>query len=518
MSREEYIVRASDELKDIIRDQDNEAVEITEGEDRLGEISAKGTENYPILIGAIAAKYIDPNDCPEYVNIEDDYSGDRWERMVHRALMNVIQRLQHKKPNESRSDEGEKTSEVIDVPPVLSELADAVDDTETDSQNSLDQPFVDVSDEVIVDMFDRCLAEISEQIDEAEYNIYFPLNIRKSEQESFLVGGTEICRVDNSTVDQIFESNEIGDISIGTVPLENFLNESKLHPTSYNDNWYWSCSIEAPSSKEAVSNVIEAIEMMIGKINYTIYYDSNLLSEVTLDQLFSSNLLDEEVIVEHPPFILVCEGDKLVTSVSRSDRFGNPVNLGGRFQTTYSDLGFRKFPPSYARLSEKSLASGLQGFFSAVSATNPRDSYFAYWRGLEDISYTDPSEDESADVLKRTGHFCSIENVDTLYHRLKQTRNKLVHSGGSANITVRDTIILREIFLDAFPKIWEIEDSTMDNNTDMGHILNYIINESGIEHTRGTLDQEIKEMRSQIEEYERRKTALSAIEKWQDPQ
>jgi len=517
MSREEYIVRASDELKDIIRDQDNEVVEITEGEDRLGEISAKGTEEYPILIGAIAAKYIDPNDRPEYINIEDGYSGDRWERMVHRALMDVIQRLQHKKPDESRSDDGEKTSEVIDVPPLLSGLADAVDDTETDSQSSLDKPFVDVSDEVIVDMFDKCLEEILEQIDETEYSIYFPLNIRESEQESFLVGGTEIWRVDNSTVDQIFESNDIGDVSIGTVPLEDFLNDSELHPTSYNDNWYWSCSIEAPSSKEAVSNVIESIEIMIGKINYTIYYDSDLLSEVTLDQLLSSNLLDEEVIVERPPFMLVCDDDELVTSVSRSNRFGNPIDLDGRFQTTYSDLGFRKFPPSYARLSEKSLASGLQGFFSAVSATNPRDSYFAYWRGLEDISYTDPSEDKSADVLKRTGHFCSIENVDTLYHRLKQTRNKLVHSGGSSNITVRDTIILREIFLDAFPEIWEIEDSTMDDDTEMRYILKYIINDSGIEHTRETLDQEIKKMDSQIKEYERRKTALSSIEKWQDP-
>ncbi len=513
MSRENYIVRACDELKNIVRNQGGEKVEITEGEDRLGEISSMGTEDYPILVGAIAANYINPNHRPEHISPEDNYPEDRWERMVHRALMDVIHRLQRQKPDKRESKESTE-----EVDPILANIANVADSSDVSPHDDSDQPFVDASNEDIVNMFEDSLEDITENLEETEYDIYFPLNIRQAEQESFLVGGTEIRRIDNSRVDQVFEANDLDDISVGDSPLEDFLNEFELHPTSYNKNWYWFCNIRAPSSKEAISTLNDIIEIMIGKVNYTIYYDSDLLSEMTLDQLLSSNLLDEEVIVERPPFVLVCDEDDLVYSTSMSDDFGNPIDLDSRFKTMYSDLGFRKFPPSYARQSEKTLASGLQGFFSAVSATNPRDSFFAYWRGLEDISFTDPEEDESVDILKRTGNFCSIENVDTIYHRLKQTRNSLVHSGGSPNITARDTIIIREMFLDAFPDIWEIEDSTMDKDTEMRHILKYIINDSGIEHTREMLDERIEESRSQIEKVERKKAALSAIENWRDLQ
>lgn len=515
MSREEHIVRACDELKEIVRNQGDEIVEITKGEDRLGQISAKGTEDYPILVGAIAARYINSRDRPEHINPEDNYSEDRWERMVHRALMDVIQRLQRQKPDESGSEE-RKASDEVDVPSVLEDLADAADNSKTNQQGDLDQPFIDISDSKVIDIFEDSLEEVTENLDETNYDIYFPLNIRETEQDSFLVSGTEIQQADNSTIEQIFESNDLDDIYVEDTPLEDFLGMSNLHPTSYNKNWYWSCSINAPSSNEAVSTVSDLIEIMIGKINYAIYYESDLLSEITLDQLLSSDLLDEEVIVERPPFILVCDDGDLRYSLSRSDRFGNPIDLDSKFRTTYSDLGFRKFPPSYARLSEKTLAAGLQGFFSAVSATNPHDSFFAYWRGLEDISFTDPSESESTDILKHTGDFCSIKNVDTLYHRLKQTRNSLVHSGGSPSITARDIIILREIFLDSFPEIWDIEDSTMDSDTEMKYVLKYIINDNGIEHTRETLDEQIGKSRSQIEEYERKKNALSVVESWKD--
>jgi hypothetical protein len=515
MTREEYIVRACDELKSIVRNQSGETVEITSGEDRLGEISAKGTEDYPILVGAIAAYYINPNDRPNHIYPDSNYSEDRWERMVHRALMEVIQRLQRNRADEDEPRSSEESIDEVDISPVLAGFADAADDL--DQQDNSDRPFIDPSDDTIVDIFEESLEEMTGNLDETEYDIYFPLNIRETKQASFLVDGTEIRRVDNSIVDQIFESNDLDDISILDTPLEDFLSEFDLHPTSYNNDWYWSCSIEAPSSKEAISTAENIINIAIGKLNYTIYYESDLLSETTLDQLLSSTLLDEEVIVERPPFMLVCEDDNLVASTSRLDDFGNPVDLDERFRTTYSDLGFRKFPPSYARVSERTLASGLQGFFSAVSATNPRESFFAYWRGLEDISFTDPSEDESVDILKRTGEFCSIEDLEVLYNRLKQTRNSLVHSGGSPSIPARDTIILREIFIDAFPDIWEIEDSTMENDTEMRYILQYIISNSGIEHTRETLDEEIEKSRSQIEEYERKKTALGAIEDWQEP-
>ena len=502
MSREEHIAQACDELKNIFRTRD-EAVEISEGEDRLGEISAEGTEEYPLLVGAIAAHYINSDRRPDHIDFEGDYSEDRWERMVHRALMQVIQRSQNQEP-----DESEPEVEAADLDSLISDLAEAADNP--DQQDGPDQEFVDTGDRTVVDIFEESLEKITKSSNETEYDVYFPLNIRDSEEESFLIDGTEIAREDDSTLEQIFESNDLSEIPTEEKTLEEFLEDNpNLRPPDYNENWYWSCSVEAPSARGAISSIKDVLEIMIGKINYTIYRESDLSSETTLDQLLSPRILDEELIVEPPPFILVCREDDIIHNTSMSDYFGNPVDLDENFQTIYSNLGLRKFPPSYGRISETILASGLRGFFSAVSATNPRESFFAYWRGLEDISFTDPSEAESIDVLKRTGKFCS-EDFDILYYRLKQTRNSLVHSGGSPSITARDTIVLREMFLDAFTEIRDIEDSTMDNDTEMKYILEYV--DSDVGNIRENLEEKIKELCSDIEEHGRKQTALSAIE------
>ncbi|QCS44377.1 hypothetical protein, partial [Natrinema versiforme] len=103
MSREDYIAEAFEELKELIKSQEDGTVEITPGEDRLSEILVTGTEKYPVLVGAIAENYIDTGDQPEHLNLAatmEGYSADRWERLVHRALMDVVQRYQRQRPQE----------------------------------------------------------------------------------------------------------------------------------------------------------------------------------------------------------------------------------------------------------------------------------------------------------------------------------------------------------------------------------------------------------------------------------
>lgn len=524
MSREDFITDAFEELKEIIKSQEDGTVEITPGEDRLGEILVTGTENYPVLVGAIAANYIDTGDQPEHLDLAatvEGYSADRWERLVHRALMDVVQRYQRQRPQEGGQESaGNTSSEQSDLDSKLMDIAGMAGSDDRKSNNEEDSPFVNPSDQDVVERFESSLEDLVESLDEREFEFYFPLNIGQTVRDQFLVDGVEIERVENSEVASLFDSVDIDDILSGTESFEDLLESLDLHPTPYNSNWYWRCNITAPSSEEGVTSAQDIINILLGKINYSIFYNSDLLREETLNELLGSNLPDETVIVERPAFILVCDDGDLLDAKIMSAEFGNPVELDHQFQSTYKELGLRKFPPSYGRPTEHTLASALQGFISAAVANYPRDSFFAYWRALEDLSFTDPEDSSSVDVLKRTGRLCSLDNITPLYKRLLETRNALVHSGGSPTITARDTIVLREIFLDAFPEVRDLERHTLskNKNTNMNYVLKYLENSNDMGRTKDNIKGNIEDLNNRIEENERRIEAIDALESWKDPQ
>lgn len=522
MNHKDLITSAFEELKEIIKNQEDGSVEITPGEDRLGEILVTGTENYPVLVGAIAANYIDPNNRPERLNLtgnNEEYSAERWERLVHQALMDVVQRYQRQQPQESQESNSNTPSEQSGLDRDLMDVAGIAGSDNLNLSNESESPFVDPSDQNVVERFESSLEDLFESLNKKEFQFYFPLNIGESVRDTFLVDGVEIERVENSEVVSLFNSVDLDDIQSESKSFEDLLEQLSLHPTPYNSDWYWRCVITAPSPEEGVTSAQDIINTLLGKINYSIFYDSDILRKETLDQLLGSNLPDETVIVERPPFILVCDDNDLLIDVDiMSKEFGNPVELDQRFQSTYKELGLRKFPPSYGRSTEKTLASALQGFISATVADHPRESFFAYWRALEDLSFTDPQESNSIDVLRRTGRLCSLDNVAPLYNRLLDTRNALVHSGGSPTITARDTIILREMFLDAFPEIRELERHTLSESrdTNMNYVLKYLENSDKLKQTKSDINNNIDNLNNKIEENEQKIEAIDALESWQD--
>lgn len=507
MSREDYISDAYDILRDIIQ-QDGE-VELTEGEHRFSEISSFGTDEYPILVGAIATYYIDPSKQPEHVDLDNNYSEDWWERMIHRSLMETVRRTQLEKSDPSDTSQETPSSEQYNLDGLEDLAGVASDEDSTTGEEAEEQEFAEMNDGAIVSIFQNAIEREIEAVSNKEYEVYFPLNIGQSGQDTFLVSGTQIHRVANSEISDVYTENDPEEVNISGTELQRYLDRFDLDPESRDQERYWSCSINARSATDAISNFTNHISKLLGKINFALYYDSDVLDEHTLEDLLSNQVLDEQIIVELPPFVIVCNNNQVESAESLNDRNGDPVDLDRSFEETYDDLGLRKFPKSYARDSEETLASGLHGFFSGISATESSNSFFGFWRGLEDISFTDPRDDNSIDTLLRTGSFSSNEEVSDMFDRLMNTRNRMVHTGNRPTVLARDIIVLRELFLEAFPEIIDIENSAAKEDTETRYVIKYISQDSDFDTNHSSIDKKLSEYQSQ-------KRALRAAENWQD--
>lgn len=228
--------------------------------------------------------------------------------------------------------------------------------------------------------------------------------------------------------------------------FEKFLDESPNEIIIYGGRnskfTYWKIEYEARDPNYALNKVIEYIRLTLAKINYTLY-------KKNIDRNSSSNSppVGQLSHLKEPFFYLVFHGDEY--------QFYHPMDYDLRRNCVnpdpdefdkvadLPDLPIEDFDPENGESVDDSLIAALFAYQDGIVASTPRQAFFAFWRGTENL--TQAGRGEKSDIVDRALAVRDLQHEPIIwkhiidaYEKLGKKRNMLAHEGPHIPISSGD--------------------------------------------------------------------------------
>ncbi|WP_435551853.1 hypothetical protein [Natrinema sp. CGMCC1.2065] len=315
-----------------------------------------------------------------------------------------------------------------------------------------------------IDEFENRLSNIQRDLGISGKNYYtvaFPLNIKFSagdEPQVFDMLNSQVKRIGRNKWRQDY-ANPAKD---NDHKLERFLKKSPNDLDTLNHT-YWKVTYRAGDERYAVNKVSEIINLLCGKINYSIYYKRAQGMSVNSGP-WVSGWADLR-----SPFVYLVFEDGYYNSYHYS-RDPSP-----RKTTRVTSQKRRRYDavmpeiPDFGQSPNKVddvIISGFQLFQSAIAEPDLDEAFLHYWRAVETLTMTNP-EERLGKIPERAKALIEPKNpklFDDRLERVRNMRNKLVHEGVDVHPEKEDLNLLKTLleslikfFID-FRNDWDYDD------------------------------------------------------------
>jgi hypothetical protein len=518
MNREEAIKNACECLYERLNDAfgENPSQDI---ESLLEPIEAEGWGMYPVLVGIIADSYFE-DDSSNHLGEDYDHSRPRWEAWTHNALKQTVGQAYELFPNEeeqqtlstgtdtnsstasSRTDATE-TGEESDG--LLGALAGAADTAGPSGVHQVDED--------IVTIFENKLKTAVSDADKESYTLFFPLNFRECVPDSFTVNGHLVSKLSNAELKQELNNWEIDSIEHEGDTVAEYLDKKSIGPEDALEDMWWQITLPALSKDDALADFIDQLEILLGKLNLSIYYYSDIPEYSQVNRFITEELTDQQPILEKPPIALIKDDAGHKDTAAFDGDISTLISFNSSHYSIYKELNLDQFPRRSIKAS-KQLESGLQGFLDGLQAETCQGSFFGYWRALEDISHKEAIS-KSAETIDRVNSILSAGSESTCRKSFKvardtlaDRRNSLVHNGSQAKIVERDVIMVREIFIEVLPETIDLmESQSLNDQNRFKRVIDSLTDPSGTSTLLDNLEEQMNDLK-------KRKDAANAAQAW----
>lgn len=498
--------------------EDDDSVDDVES--AIEAVEMDGLDTYPAMVGAIAEVYANSN-YSSAVKTDWHFSRPRWEQHVNECLKETVkvaytiitgesdetETTQLTSENFGDSDPVESTEDNLDGD--LAKMAGAAKAGEGPESPEMYQ----VSDD-LVDIFESQLEERVGVDDTTSFEFLFPLNFQSCKPDSFIVNDFRITGITPEEFEVKSESwdleglNHSGESAIDV--LERKAIEIENPPA---DRW-WGAEIDTISREAALTRFTTQMEALLGKLNLSIYYHKDIPRSTHPDMLIENELADQPAIVEMPPFVFVQDEEGRQELVELDGSFDTLATFDESIYNTYQTIGLIAFPKAADGASKK-LESGLRGFHNGAVADTCDHSFFGYWRALEEVGH-DRHDDGSQKTIDRV--ISLLENSDSdrrwesfgnnIRESLARRRNAMAHGGPRTRVVKRDVIIIREVFIESFPKAIDLLGAQSANDVSVMQSIIDILEESD------NINGQISDIEEEIGNLRNKKNAAQTAQLW----
>lgn len=285
-----------------------------------------------------------------------------------------------------------------------------------------------------------------------KYQLAFPLNLCQGSYPSDEIN-SEIKKLDyDKWRTKYYEPAHDQDDTHFKKFLRESPNDLIKHDRRNSKFTYWVTEYEARDPEYALNKVIRLLRLTLGKINYALYKkNTNRTSTSNSPPVIQLSRLQE------PFFYLVFHGDEYQFYQPMDyDLRRNCVNSDpDKFDTVEDlpDLPIEDFEPENEESVDDSLIAALFAYQDGIVASTPRQSFFAFWRGTENL--TQAGRGEKAEIVDRALAVRDLQHekivwkhITDAYDKLEKKRNMLAHEGPHIAISSTDRAAAK-LLLDA---------------------------------------------------------------------
>ena len=338
-----------------------------------------------------------------------------------------------------------------------------------------------------------------------QFRIVFPLNIREGRSET----APRTISANSTTIRKLDEDrwNEINEEAKNSLQADNndqsydqFLQEASERIVSNRHNIFYEFETEARDSNIAISLLSQDLDIILGKLNFTVIDSS--LDQTALEELRSLERSLPEAIV-HPRVYLVMEEGEYQDYHAGSHRESySGIRLPRGFEADFDSL--RQFPVEAASQEvDSDISDAFRALQSGLTATTNENAFLYYWRGIEEITLHTRGA-KSLEALERTLPLVrddfNLEILESITEDLAEKRNEIVHSGIESPVYVRDVNLLRQLLFLSTEEMLSLRNDPYTRREIVGILKRGLKDEGQLKKAEDDVKKERSEKNSVLEE------------------
>lgn len=293
-------------------------------------------------------------------------------------------------------------------------------------------------EENLEEKFEENLEDLKEKLGKKDFNNYtirFPLNI-----EFASVQKPEKMEARDFSVNSISKSDFKSKLSeIEDQKLEEFLEETS-NDIFGKEFSYWEAEIRALDKIYAIEKLESQLEVLLGKINYSTFYNS-------WTTRYDRGIWPTRDHQLRNPFVYLLFKDGAYQEmfydedVSPRKKFRLTSTKAKKFEEIFMEM--ESLGPSNE---DKRLEKGLRSFQKGATEYRLSESFLHYWRGIEILTLTNDG-DSSKKAIDRARAIAGgfYERLDVTAEKIADKRNNLVHEGVDVKVYNSDVQYLQDL-------------------------------------------------------------------------